>query len=63
MSKQYSYEQIASDYALWSQFVDFYGVMGEGKFNLLSVARKIQIQIEAFGPENDQEIAAETALN
>jgi hypothetical protein len=61
MSKQYSYEQIASDYALWAQFVDFYGVMGEGEFNCLSVSEKIKIQIDAFGPENDDDFAAEAA--
>lgn len=51
MSNQYTYEQIAEDFALWGEFVDPNAEMTEEEFNSLSIEKKVQLQIEAFGEE------------
>lgn len=51
MSSQYTYEQIAEDFALWGQFVDPNAEMTEEEFDALSTEEKVNLQVEAFGEE------------
>ena len=55
MSKQYTYEEIASNYQLWAEYVDPHATMTEKEFNRLSVAKKVKIQEDIWGPEEDEE--------
>jgi len=54
MSKQHSYEQIAIDYELWCEYVDTNATMTKTEFDKLSVAEKVAIQVDTFGPEEEQ---------
>lgn len=51
MSSRYSYEQIAEDFALWSEFVDPNAWMTKEEFDELSTIQKVKIQTDAFGPD------------
>ncbi|MDP5916574.1 hypothetical protein P3863_05740 [Pseudomonas aeruginosa] len=52
MSNQYTYEQIAENFALWGEFVDPNAEMTEEEFNSLSTEEKVAMQVEAFGMES-----------
>nr|7VZM_A Chain A, AcrIE4-F7 [Pseudomonas citronellolis] len=51
MSTQYTYQQIAEDFRLWSEYVDTAGEMSKDEFNSLSTEDKVRLQVEAFGEE------------
>jgi len=55
MSQQHTYAEIANNFSLWSEFVDPDGNMSEEEFNSIGTDKKIKIQVDAFGPEEDQE--------
>lgn len=59
MSKQYTYEQIASDYELWCEYVDTHATMTEEEFNNLSEEEKVAMQEDMFGLEANAANAAE----
>lgn len=46
-----TYEQTANDFRLWVEFVDTDATMTVPEFDAMSIAQKVQIQIDAFGPE------------
>ena len=46
-----TYEQCATDWTLWTQYVDTDATMTREEFDALSVEAKIAMQVEAFGPE------------
>ena len=45
--------EIASDWALWQQYVDPYGTMDRAEFDALTDEQKVTLQADAFGPEVD----------
>lgn len=45
-----TYEQIAADFRLWNDYMDTGAVMTRDEFDALSVAEKLQLQVDAFGP-------------
>lgn len=47
-------EQIASDFSLWMEYVDPSGIDTEESFDAMSIERKIEIQNECFGPEENE---------
>lgn len=51
MSQQHTYAAIASDFALWNEFVNTDGAMTEQEFDALTVDQKVALQVEAFGEE------------
>ncbi len=51
MCKKHTYQQIASDLALWKEYFDVDATMSDLEFNALSIDKKIAMQIEAFGEE------------
>jgi hypothetical protein len=50
-----SYEQIASDFSLWGEYVDPQGLDSLSKFESMSTAEKIEFQVKCFGPEEADE--------
>lgn len=50
MSK-YTYVQIAANFNLWEEYVDPDASMDQTEFDSLTLEQKVEIQIEAFGPE------------
>lgn len=48
-----TYEKIAADYRLWQEFVDPHNTMTQAEFDVLTTEQKIQIQVAAFGQENE----------
>lgn len=50
MSK-HTYEAIASNYNLWTEFFDVDATMTEAEFDAYTVEEKIQMQVDAFGEE------------
>lgn len=57
MTATRTYQQTASDWSLWREFVDTDATMTREEFDALSVEAKIALQIEAFGVEPESEIA------
>lgn len=55
MSKQYTYEQIATNYELFADYVDTAATMTKEDFEKLSVEEKIGMQTEMFGEESSDE--------
>jgi hypothetical protein len=51
MSNKYTYEQIAENFQLWSEYFDTDAAMTEAEFNSLSTDEKVKLQTEAFGEE------------
>lgn len=47
----YTYEQIANNYALWNELVDIDGIMSRETFDATPVSELIAMMIEMFGPE------------
>lgn len=50
MSVKYTYAQIAADRHLWAEFVD---ADDNSDFDSITFERRVQLQIEAFGPETE----------
>jgi hypothetical protein len=46
-----TYEQTASSYGLWGEYVDPAATMTEEEFDAMSTDEKVQIQIDIWGPE------------
>lgn len=54
MSANYTYAEIAADFSLWIEFVDTDATMSREEFNAMSIDEKVNLQIEAFGPESKE---------
>lgn len=52
MSSQYTYEQIATDFRLWGEYMDPNAEMTQEEFDSMSTEEKVQLQVEAFGEES-----------
>lgn len=54
---RHTYNETASDFRLWQEFVDPDATMTESEFDAMTVDEKVALQIEAFGPEpkNDED--------
>lgn len=46
----HTYEEAATDWNLWIEFVD--SDTDKDEFDRMTVAEKVALQIEAFGPES-----------
>jgi hypothetical protein len=46
-----TYAQIATDFDLWREYVDRQGATSRDEFDAMSVADRIDLQVETFGPE------------
>lgn len=46
-----TYEQIARDFDLWQEWADTYGVLTREQFDAEPYTERLQVLIEAFGPE------------
>ena len=55
MSKQYTYEQVAENYELWSEYVDPDATMTKEEFDNLSTEEKVEMQEDMFGKEDSNE--------
>lgn len=53
--KHPTYAQVASDYNLWGQYVDPQNTMTEEEFDNMSFEELLQMEIEIFGPEPEEE--------
>lgn len=49
--KQATYTEIATDWALWTEYVDADGTMTREEFDALTIEQKVALQVEAFGAE------------
>jgi hypothetical protein len=49
-----TYEQTASNYELWGEYVDPHATMTEGEFDAMSHEELVQMQIDIFGPEPEE---------
>lgn len=47
----HTYTEIANDYTLWIQYVDASATMTREEFDAMTQEQKVDIQVEAFGPE------------
>ena len=52
MSKQHTYAEISTDFNLWIEYVDADATMTKTEFDALTTEEKVEIQVQAFGPEN-----------
>lgn len=50
-----TYHQIASDFALWQEYFDIYGVDTQEAFSQRHLEEKLRELAEAFGPESAEE--------
>jgi hypothetical protein len=55
MSKHHTYAAIANDFGLWREFVDPGATFTREEFDALTTDEKVAIQVDAFGPEFDEE--------
>ncbi len=46
-----SYTECAENFSLWAEYVDPHAAMTREEFDALSIAEKVAMQVEAFGPE------------
>lgn len=51
MNTNYTYEQIANDYALWTELVDIDGNMSRETFDATPVSELVAMMTDMFGPE------------
>jgi len=49
-----TYEQISASFDLWQEYADTAGSMNRDEFDALSVADRVDLLIETFGPEPEQ---------
>lgn len=54
MSKTCSYEQIASNWDLWCEYVDTNAETDIDEFQRLTTDEKVAIQVDCFGPDEYQ---------
>lgn len=50
-----TYGQIATDYALWGEYVDPGDTMTREEFDALTTEEKVAMQAKCFGPDNEVE--------
>ena len=50
-----NYTEVAQNWNLWIEYVDTDATMTRAEFDALSVEQKVQMQIDAFGPDEDEE--------
>jgi hypothetical protein len=55
MSKKLTYEQISRNFQLWGEYVDPMATMTEEEFNETDLEQRLQIMVDCFGPEQDDE--------
>ena len=48
---KYTYADLANDFALWGEYFDTSANMTEADFKFMTTEQKINLLIEAFGPE------------
>ena len=58
-----TYEQIASSFDLWQEYADTSGAFGRGEFDAMSVADRVSLLIEAFGPEPERALTVDELLD
>jgi hypothetical protein len=46
-----NYQEIAASWPLWQRYAYLDGAMTEVEFDALSIEQRVQLQIDAFGPE------------
>ncbi len=51
MNAQVTYTEIATDWSLWNEFVNTDATMSRDEFDSLTTEQKVDLQVEAFGPE------------
>ncbi len=51
MSQQHTYTEIATNLALWNEFVNVDAAMTDAEFDALSTEQKVSMQVELFGAE------------
>ena len=49
-----TYEQIAGSFDLWQEYADTAGVFARDEFSSLSIADRVALLIEVFGPEPER---------
>lgn len=54
--KTYTYSEISNDWNLWCDYVDPDASMTEDEFDAMTVEERIQMMIEMFGEEDDEDI-------
>jgi hypothetical protein len=47
----FTYEQIAANFNLWQEYVDQDATMSQEEFDAMTIEQKVNLQIEAFGPQ------------
>lgn len=52
MMSTHTYEQCATNWNLWQEYVDTNATMTREEFDALSIAEKVAMQVEAFGSES-----------
>ncbi len=53
--KHPSYEEVATDWELWCDYADPGATMTKKQFDEMTTEEKIQMQIECFGDEEQQD--------
>ncbi len=51
MNTSYTYEQIANNFALWTELVDIDGIMSRETFDTTPVSELVEMMTDMFGPE------------
>lgn len=52
VSAKHTYAEIASNFALWNEFVNTDAAMTREEFDAMTVEQKVALQVEAFGARN-----------
>jgi hypothetical protein len=52
--KTHTYSEIANDHTLWGQYVDTAGLDSREKFDAMTEAEKLAVQVECFGAEETE---------
>jgi hypothetical protein len=55
MENKFTYEQIARSFQLWGEYVDPMATMTEEQFEEMEMEERLQIMVDCFGPEQDDE--------
>lgn len=50
-----TYEQVAESYDLWGEYVDPHAAMTEEQFNQMTTEKKVEVQVEIWGEEEESE--------
>jgi hypothetical protein len=51
MNDQYTYQQIAENFSLWSEYVDPSGLHSQEDFDAMTLEEKIDFQVKCFGAQ------------